>query len=414
MDKQQLQNLLIAYSSNKIELKDYIELMDLVVSSEQDPELHAFMQKVWDSQPMEKPFSDLQSGMLYKRIISDQRFSGQAVKKRGVRQVLWKRIAVAAAVLITVSMGLFFYINKNALPGIKGGITSKQDIKPGAHNAVLTLADGRKIILNDASSGKLADQGGVSVTKTADGQLVYEVSAKGKAAIATGYNTIETPNGGQYQVNLPDGTKVWLNAASTLKFPSDFAHQNKRVVELSGEGYFEVAQVKLAVTGRKAPRKMPFIVKTNEQAVEVLGTHFNISCYTNDAETRTSLLEGAVKVSALTKAIGSKLSNAEIMLKPGQQALLNANELSVKNADVASDVAWKNGYFVFKNEEMRSIMRKIARWYNVDVVFSNDFASRRFEGSISRFKNISEVLRKFELTGDIHFKIEERRITVMP
>lgn len=120
MDKQQLQNLLIAYSSNKIELKDYIELMDLVVSSEQDPELHAFMQKVWDSQPMEKPFSDLQSGMLYKRIISDQRFSGQAVKKRGVRQVLWKRIAVAAAVLITVSMGLFFYINKNALPGIKG------------------------------------------------------------------------------------------------------------------------------------------------------------------------------------------------------------------------------------------------------------------------------------------------------
>lgn len=186
------------------------------------------------------------------------------------------------------------------------------------------------------------------------------------------------------------------------------------MVELSGEGYFEVAQVKLAVTGRKAPRKMPFIVKTNEQAVEVLGTHFNISCYTNDAETRTSLLEGAVKVSALTKAIGSKLSNAEIMLKPGQQALLNANELSVKNADVASDVAWKNGYFVFKNEEMRSIMRKIARWYNVDVVFSNDFASRRFEGSISRFKNISEVLRKFELTGDIHFKIEERRITVMP
>lgn len=416
MDKQRLQNLLIAYSSNKIEPKDYIELMDLVVLSEQDAELQFFMEKVWNSQPVEKPFSELQSDVLYKRIISDQRFSKSVVKKRSVGQLLWQRIAIAAVVLITVSMGLFFYTHRGALPGIEGDAISKHDIKPGGNNAVLTLADGRKIILNDASSGKLDEQGGLSVTKAADGQLVYEVSGKinGKRAEAIGYNTIETPKGGQYQVNLPDGTKVWLNAASSLKFPSDFTSKNKRVVELSGEGYFEVAQLKVTLAGQKAAHKVSFIVKTNNQEVEVLGTHFNISCYPNDMETKTSLLEGAVKVSALSKVIGNKSNMAEVMLKPGQQAVLSAAELSVKNVDAASEAAWKNGYFVFKNEEMRSIMRKIARWYNVEIVFSNDFASRYFEGSISRFKNVSEVLRKFELTGDIHFKIEERRITVMP
>ncbi|MEQ7799136.1 FecR domain-containing protein [Pedobacter sp. ASV1-7] len=403
MDKRRLQKLLIAYSTNEIQLKDYNELMDLVSISNHNEELYAFMEKVWNSSPMEKSFSDLQSDMLFQRIIGDRRFKQLPTQKKSKGIKLWHGIAAAAVILITMSVGVFFYTSKNVFIGSGKSDFTKYDLKPGGNHAVLTLADGSKIELTGAATGKIAEQAGISIQKTADGQIVYEVSSSakptGENAAEQGFNMVSTPKGGQYQVNLPDGTRVWLNASSSLKFSAAFTGYKKRVVELTGEGYFEVAKV-----------NKPFIVETKEQEVEVLGTHFNISSYANDGETKTTLLEGAVKVS--TNNV--KNNTEDIILKPGQQALLKAGQLNIKAVDAGAEVDWKSGYFIFKNEDMRSIMRKIERWYDVEIVFAKDFNNRSYEGSISRFKNVSEVLRKFELTGNIHFKMEERRITVMP
>lgn len=403
MDKRRLQKLLIAYSTNEIQLKDYNELMYLVSISNHNEELYAFMEKVWNSSPMEKSFSDLQSDMLFQRIIGDRRFKQLPTQKKSKGIKLWHGIAAAAVILITMSVGVFFYTSKNVFIGSGKSDFTKYDLKPGGNHAVLTLADGSKIELTGAATGKIAEQAGISIQKTADGQIVYEVSSSakptGENAAEQGFNMVSTPKGGQYQVNLPDGTRVWLNASSSLKFSAAFTGYKKRVVELTGEGYFEVAKV-----------NKPFIVETKEQEVEVLGTHFNISSYANDGETKTTLLEGAVKVS--TNNV--KNNTEDIILKPGQQALLKAGQLNIKAVDAGAEVDWKSGYFIFKNEDMRSIMRKIERWYDVEIVFAKDFNNRSYEGSISRFKNVSEVLRKFELTGNIHFKMEERRITVMP
>ncbi len=404
MDKIRLQKLLIDYSTNEIQAEDYNELMDLISKSKHDGELYTFMEKVWNSSPMEKSFSDLQSDMLFQRIIGDSRFSG-TIKNNSRSVKLWTGIAAAAVILITLSVALF-YTNKNTFISSGKSDFSKYDQKPGGNHAVLTLADGSEIELTDATVGKIAEQAGLSIQQTADGQIVYEVASTAKSTgengVEAGSNMVSTPKGGQYQVNLPDGTKVWLNASSSLKFPTAFTDNNKRIVTLTGEGYFEVAK-----------STMPFIVKTKDQEVEVLGTHFNISSYTNDIETKTTLLEGKVKVEQLNDVSAVHTADG-IVLKPGQQASLKAGQLNVKSVDVAAEIAWKNGYFIFKDEDVRSIMRKIERWYNVEVVYAKDFQNRSFEGSISRFKNVSEVLRKFELTGNIHFKMEERRITVMP
>lgn len=416
MDKQRLQNLLIAYSSNRIQPKDYNELMDLVALANHDADLYAFMEKVWNSRFVDKPFSDLQSDILFQRIIQDSRFERSVTPKKNKGIKLWHGIAAAALILITLSIGLFLYLDKLTFMGLGTPDYVKYDVKPGGNNATLTLADGRTIELTAATNGKIAEQAGLSIQKTADGQIVYEIASGAKTSEKEEvvYNTITTPKGGQYQIILPDGTKVWLNASSSLQFPTVFRDHHKRIVELTGEGYFEVAKANTSDNGSKPGQHVPFIVKTNEQEVEVLGTHFNISSYADDGVTRTTLLEGSVKVKSISTASQVKGLAQGVILKKGEQASLKAGHLNVKSVDPIAEVAWKNGSFVFDNEDMRSIMRKIARWYDVEVVFSDDFPNRYFEGSISRFKNVSEVLRKFELTGDIHFKMKERRITVMP
>jgi len=209
------------------------------------------------------------------------------------------------------------------------------------------------------------------------------------------FNTISTPVGGQYTVVLPDGSKVWLNAASSLKFPTAFTGTERRV-ELTGEGYFEVAKNK----------HMPFKVNFNREEVEVLGTHFNISAYPDEAVTRTTLLEGSVRISK---------NNIKKILVPGQQAISSMQTGGFNIAEVNTDeaIAWKNGLFLFHNENIRSIMKKIARWYNVDVNYQGSFTNQEYGGRISQSKNLSEILKNLELTGTIHFKIEGRRVTVM-
>ncbi|WEK20564.1 MAG: DUF4974 domain-containing protein [Candidatus Pedobacter colombiensis] len=316
------------------------------------------------------------------------------------------RWVAAAVILITLGIGSRLYF-ESSFHHTTNNPRYANDVPPGGNDAVLTLADGRKISLTDAAQGELINMTGVHIIKTADGQLVYtaDASAAGKENRIT-FNTITTPRGGQYQVNLPDGTKVWLNAASSLKFPTTFTDLKERKVELSGEAYFEVAKNK----------KQPFKVISSgadygrAQETEVLGTHFNINAYDDEAETKTTLLEGSIRVSA-RENVNKKY---DVILSPGQQAVLNEGKLKTINVDTEEAIAWKNGNFIFAYEGIESIMRKIARWYNVDIVYQGKITDNNFVGMVPRFKNVSEALTILELTNTVHFKIEGRRITVMP
>lgn len=299
------------------------------------------------------------------------------------------RIASAAVVLICLSFSLYFYLNKNRNPAKT--TQTVVNILPGGKKAILTLADGSSIALNDVNKGKIVDQGGTSVYKTADGELTYNTSNKSEVQL----NLLTVPNGGYYNLTLADGTKVWLNAASSLKYPTAF-NSNERVVELTGEGYFEVAH----------NNNKPFKVIANNQTVQVLGTHFNINAYHDENSIATTLAEGSVKVN--TKNGASK------MLIPGEQAQVIGDLINIKAVEVEDATAWIHNDFVFNKEDMASIMRKISRWYDVEVICPANLSKMVFSGSVSRTKNIKQVLRIMELTESIHFKFEGRRITVMP
>ncbi len=310
---------------------------------------------------------------------------------------LWYKLTAAAVVLVVLSVGLYSYFNNNIIAGNKQSVYAKHDAEPGGDKATLTLADGTEISLTDAGNGQIAKQAGVAITKNASGQLVYTVVETGKKEMA--YNTITTPRGGQYQVNLPDGTQVWLNAASSIKFPTSFANASNRKVELKGEAYFEVFKNK----------KLPFIVVTDKQEVEVFGTHFNINSYDDETSVKTTLLEGSVKVSLLSG--GNKGTSR--FLKPGEQASVEYQTRSLKigKANIDQVMAWQKGYFHFEGDDLQSVLRQLSRWYDVDVVYQLSHNDDEFMGDIPRNVKLSEVLKILEF-GGVHFKIEGKRLIV--
>ena len=319
--------------------------------------------------------------------------SGLTPKLKSGNIRLWSGIAAAVA-LVGLSAALFFYSGSEPLQ-----ITHEpyaNDVKPGGDRATLTLADGKKISLTEAQNGKLGQQRGAIITKLADGQIIYSMIAAEESTEASEVtqNTISTPNGGKYQVILPDGTKVMLNAASSLTFPTAFKGDHRQV-KLDGEAYFEVAENK----------KQPFSVSSGTHTVEVLGTHFNINAYSNEKTIKTTLLEGSVKVS-----VGERYE----LIVPGQQTLVERDtpfEITKKNADLSKEMAWKNGIFSFERDDLKSIMRQISRWYDVNVVYSGDFPDEQFFGEISRNSNLSEVAKILEL-NNIHLEITGKTIKV--
>ncbi|RQO69836.1 anti-sigma factor [Pedobacter sp. KBW06] len=314
----------------------------------------------------------------------------KAYRKKSIK--LWPGFA-AASVILLIALGFYFYRPSAQILNMEESVVN-QGIKPGSNKAYLTLSDGRRISLTDASSGEVAKQSGIRITKNAEGQLIYTVIESDVTGAAV-YNTFETPKGGKYQVCLPDGTKVWMNAASTLKYPASFATFNQRIVNLDGEAYFEVSKDKAK----------PFIVITKKQNVKVLGTYFNINAYHDEPDTKTTLLEGSIELNNDTDVK---------LLKPGEQAETTESRILVSVADTDQALAWKNGDFVFEGASLRTIMRQISRWYDVEVSYEGQIADLKFGGSISRTKNITAVLRVLELTKGVHFKIEGRRILVMP
>jgi len=315
--------------------------------------------------------------------------------------IVWKKYLSAAALLIFISASVYLFQQKSSNDLTKEVKELIHDIQPGSNKATLTLSDGKKISLSDLENGEIAEQQGIKIIKSSDGQLVYTFNNSQVNSESTAYNTIETPMGGQYQINLPDGSKVWLNSGSSLRYPVKF-NSLERNIEISGEAYFEVAK----------KEGIPFKVKVGEQEVEVLGTHFNIMAYTDEASINTTLVEGSVKVSNGKK---SKI------IIPGQQSRLKNGEIEVHSVDIDEVIAWKDGFFLFKNENLHSMMRKISRWYDVEVIYQGNIADKSFGGKISRSRNISEVLNILESTGSIHFEVvnensksNERRVIVMP
>jgi transmembrane sensor len=309
---------------------------------------------------------------------------------------LWRKYAVAASVVLILSIGgIYFFNQRQPLEKIVEPQAKrfKNDVDPGGNKAMLTLADGSKISLDDAVNGKIAQQSGITIRKTADGQLVYDIAKDASSNKAPQFNTISTPRGGQYQVVLPDGTKVWLNAASKLKFPSSFAQLADRKVELSGEAYFEVTKDK----------KRPFIVEAANQEVQVLGTHFNVNAYAEGSATKTTLLEGSVKLKSNAK---------DYLLRPGQQAIVGST-VRIDEVDTEDAVAWKNGNFIFTDNDIKTVMSTLERWYDIEVVYEGSISSIGFNAEISRDRTLIQVLKALEKTGNVQFRIDGRRVIVM-
>lgn len=303
---------------------------------------------------------------------------------------LWPRMAAAAAVFAAITLSIWLYTFYNSVPGgqaeIGQGHRYTNDIAPGKHTATLTTANGLTVQLSDSRTAVIMKEGKAFYN---DGSPVQQVSASLGEILK-----ISTPRGGTYRVTLSDGTRVWLNAATSLTYQANPDVRGQRSVQLEGEAYFEVAKDKTR----------PFIVNARNQQVQVLGTHFNVNSYVNEAETRTSLLEGSVAVTAAGK---------RYQLKPGQQAVVSTENVEIDAFDAETALAWKNDMFILNNQNLESIMKQVERWYNVDVEYRDQALKKQtFDGAVSRFQNISQLLEVLESTGAVHFKLEGRRLTV--
>jgi transmembrane sensor len=321
----------------------------------------------------------------------------------------WVTYVVAATVILVVGGTALRTLFHHPMPQPSAPITpTVAEVQPGGNKAVLTLADGRRINLDSSTNGVLAAQGTMNVSKTGDGALAYNKSAAAESGAATSselpipiaYNSLSTPRAGQFTLTLPDGTRVWLNNASTLRYPVAFTGAD-RPVELTGEAYFEVAK----------DRAHPFRVIVHRGAaggggsIDVLGTSFNVMAYDDEPAERTTLVEGGVKFN---------LAQHSVVLRPEQQAVLDEHgTMTVVHANVGEVTSWKNGYFHFDHASLQTTMRQLARWYDIDVTYQGDMAEQEFMGRIQRSLPLADVLKGLE-NDKVHFKLEGRKLTVMP
>jgi transmembrane sensor len=313
--------------------------------------------------------------------------------------VLWPQYVAAASLLLGISFGAYFLLHKQTAHQIAQN-QIHNDVAPGGNKAILTLSNGKQISLNDAKKGILLREDNEFIKKTSDDMVSYEDKSLSGTNQPLTYNTVTTPRGGQWSVLLPDGTKVMLDAASSIKFPVSFTG-NERKVEITGQAYFEVVH----------NAAKPFRVITKSQVIEDIGTKFNINAYDDESVITTTLLEGAVKISEPNAP--SSLEQAGVMLKPGQQTTLQNNKFTVSDANTDEAFAWKNGYFNLNDEKIKSIMHKLSRWYDIEVEYKGDLPDRVFGGEIPRNAPLSQILK---ILGDanVHFTVEEKKIIITP
>lgn len=303
--------------------------------------------------------------------------------------------AVAAVALVMLSIGLLWFTSKNTQPQQNVAVssnTNKNEIKPGGNNAILTLANGEEIVLNETGIGEVTRQNNMQVNKLADSSISYKTAAANSANTQLVYNTLYTPRGGKYNLVLADGTQVTLDAESSITFPVAFIEKERRVT-VTGQAYFNVVH----------NAAKPFYVEANGQVIKDVGTAFNVNAYPDDKSVKITLAEGLIDVSnsANTKS-----------LVPGQQAIVRNNEkqIRVKTVNVDEIIAWKNGWFAFHNESIQNVMKQAARWYDVDIIYEGKPITKRFGGNISKYKDIDELLENLKITGIINYKIQGRRV----
>jgi transmembrane sensor len=323
-------------------------------------------------------------------------------KKRSSTFIGLRSIGYAAAVVLLMVSGYLFW-EKNLGQDAALEVVS-EELLPGRDRAILVLDGGRTIDLDEANTGEIAREGYAVISKSPAGDIAYDhLDAENGLGRETKFNTIVTPNGGQYRLRLPDGTKVWLNAASSLRFPTRFDSDTRRV-ELTGEAFFDVVSM--------GDRANPFQVVSGNQEVEVLGTEFNVNAYADEQSVTTTLVKGKVKVN-FTSEDKNKNVGREVMLSPGQRASTgkNSREIEVSQADMEESIAWKNGQFRFNDTDLETIMRQIARWYDVRVEWVGEVSKERFRGSISRDVPASQVFNILRASG-INIKTDGKKVIV--
>lgn len=393
-----LRDLIGRYLENRLDPEEFDELWKLLpVHEGASRSLREELQALWERTSREQgglPDDrwDKQISELLRSEIPNDQQSHRTRRLAARRRRIWW---AAASILVLVGAGLgLAYFRGYRADDLSQADVQQSRIIPGSNRAFLTLAGGRKISLDSLSGGVILGQNGARILNLHHGQLAYYLNSN-NAKSSLNYNILTTPRGGQYQLILSDGTKVWMNAASSLRYPVVF-QGDKRVVDLEGEAYFEVAK----------DAERPFEVQVGRMRVKVLGTRFNIKAYPDEHVAKTTLVSGAVKVTE---------GEAEVRLKPGQEAkVYRKGAISlIPDADVEAAIAWKNNLFWFDNESIGSIMRRIGRWYNVDVEIKGN-VSQHFTGSLARSADVSRVFKLLEETGAVHFKIENRKIIVTP
>lgn len=391
-----LKNLITKYIACTCTKSELDLLLQMVENEENKEELGQVLKDHWDTSGSKKGELQIDLDSMFSLIMQEAKYKAPVVRIEKNRiQRKWKINYAAATIVICLFSTGAYFLFKHAP---KKNISKTENIKkiqeellPGGNKAILTLADGSSIILDSAENGTLTTQGNIKIFKL-NGKLSYNKLNKPPSGVL--YNTISTPKGGEYQLVLADGSKVWINAASSLRFPATFTGKERKV-ELQGEAYFEVAKNAF----------MPFKVKVNETEVEVLGTHFNINSYEDESAIRTTLLEGSIKINK---------NHSSSLLKPGQQAQINKEGVKiVKVVDAEEAVAWKQGNFYFDRADIYTVMRQIARWYDVEVEYKASVSSH-FVGTISRSVDLSQVLSMLHLTGEVKFEIKDRKIIVAP
>jgi ferric-dicitrate binding protein FerR (iron transport regulator) len=427
MDKDRLAYLFRRYITKQYNEAEKAELMESLRQEDAAQWLEKYSNETEEMPYTQRTLDDATTQSILKSllvVIKNENNGRQAPVHRipsltGGRHIMKKALfRYAAAVIIIAGIGAYLYINnQKEEPSVtqKNPVPVQNDVAPGGNRATLTLADGSKIILDSAKSGELAREENATISKTADGKIVYDPNEKLADKILL--NTMTTPRGGQYQLMLPDGSQVWLNAESSITYPTTFGEREReRRVSVTGEVYFEVAKNKAR----------PFIVSVSSGEgrgekgegrtlqIEVLGTHFNVNAYKEEQTKNITLLEGSVRIAL--SALRSPLSDKSVLtLKPGQQGQLSANKLSLAaNPDIEQVMAWKNGRFKFgEGMEIAAILRQVSRWYDVDITYEGKVTGT-IGGSLSRQVNISKVLELMQSTGSISYRIEGKRVVILP
>ena len=398
------QSLVEKFANNTCTRKEFDQLLQSVEQDQDNEGLKEELRKRWEKTGNENNSSTINWEEKFTAMLREVKEGAPVIPlythQRKIRLMKW---AAVACVLLLLSVGGYFsFYSKNNHPVevVKTGnsaVKRNNDIVPGGNKAILTLADGSSIALDSFKNGTLARQGNIQIIKGENGELLYLVDQQNSTL--AGYNTVSTPRGGKYEIVLSDGSKVWLNAASSLTFPASFKGK-ARDVTLTGEGYFEISKNK----------SMPFNVTVNDMRVEVLGTHFNVNAYNDENSISTTLLEGSVKV---MKAVSGNSGSPAILLKPGEQAnLTEEGNLKINShPNIEEIVAWKDNNFEFNNAAIPVIMRQVARWYDVEVDYKGAIPERRFTGKISRNVNLNQLIDMLQYTG-VNIKVENKKIII--